>query len=94
MTTESPYGILRALMRTEKGTAQVKDSKYFFSVRKSANKIQIKKAVQDIYKVKVAAVNTQILPGKLKRVRRELGHTSEWKRAVVTLKEGQKIEHV
>ena len=85
------YGILRTLLRTEKGTAMAEDNKYLFSVRKDSNKIQIKKAVEDIYKVKVLAVNTQVARGKLKRVRTQLGKTPDWKKAVVTLKDGQKI---
>ncbi len=86
------YTILTALMRTEKGVAQSENNKYFFSVRKEANKIQIKRAVEDIYKVKVLSVNTQIAPGKLKKVRAQIGKTPDWKKAVVTLKEGQKID--
>lgn len=85
------YTILRTLLRTEKGTAMAEDNKYLFSVKKEANKIQIKKAVEDIYKVKVLAVNTQVARGKLKRVRTQLGKTPDWKKAVVTLKDGQKI---
>ncbi len=88
--TES-YGTLNVLLRTEKGTILAEKNKYLFSVRKDANKIQIKKAVEDIYKVKVADVNTQVVPGKLKRVRTQIGKTPDWKKAVVTLKEGQKI---
>ena len=86
------YVILDALLRTEKGVAQSADNKYFFSVRKDANKIQIKRAVEDVYKVKVLSVNTQVAPGKLKRVRHQLGKTPDWKKAVVTLKAGQKID--
>ncbi len=86
------YNILHTLLRTEKGTVQAKDNKYFFSVRKNANKIQIKKAVEDVYKVKVQSVNTHVVPGKLKRVRAQQGYTAEWKKAVVTLKDGQKID--
>ena len=86
------YLVLNSLLRTEKGTLQVVDNKYFFSVRREANKIQIKKAVEDIYKVNVLSVNTGIMPGKLKRVRAQQGKTSDWKKAVVTLKEGQKID--
>ena len=71
---------------------QQEDRKYFFSVAGVANKIQIKKAVEDIYKVKVADVNTQRVPGKLKRVRQQVGKTPEWKKAIVTLKDGHKIE--
>lgn len=84
--------VLRTLLRTEKGTALAADNKYLFSVQKGANKIQIKKAVEDLYKVKVSAVNTQVVPGKLKRVRRDQGLTAEWKKAVVTLQAGQKID--
>ncbi len=86
------YSILNTLLRTEKGSIQAEEKKYLFSVRKSANKIQIKKAVEDIYKVKVAGVNTQVVPGKLKRVRTQLGKTPDWKKAVVTLKDGHKID--
>ncbi|OIO39488.1 MAG: 50S ribosomal protein L23 [Candidatus Omnitrophica bacterium CG07_land_8_20_14_0_80_50_8] len=88
----SSHTIIRALLRTEKGVRLQDDKKYLFSVSKSANKIQIKKAVEDIYKVKVLNVNTQMVPGKLKRVRTQLGRTPDWKKAVVTLKEGQKID--
>jgi len=86
------YGILHALLRTEKGSRQVAENKYFFDVRKDANKIQIKKAVEEIYKVKVQAVNTVVMAGKAKRVRRQLGRTPDWKKAVVTLKTGHKID--
>ncbi len=89
MTTLS---VLNTILRTEKGSAQVVQNKYLFSVKKAANKIQIKKAIEDFYKVKVTSVNTQVVPGKLKRVRTQLGHTPDWKKAVVTLKAGQKID--
>ncbi len=84
--------IIRTLLRTEKGTAQEPERKYFFQVASQANKVQIKKAVEEIYKVKVVTVNTTVMPGKRKRVRQEYGYTPDWKKAVVTLKEGQKIE--
>ncbi len=86
------YSILKILLRTEKGVIESARDKYFFSVRKDANKIQIKKAVEDAYKVKVQDVNTQVVPGKAKRVRYQLGYTAEWKKAVVTLKDGHKID--
>lgn len=91
--TES-FRVLKSLLRTEKGSVQAPDRKYFFAVSKAANKIQIKRAVEDVYKVKVQDVNTQVMPGKLKRVRAQLGKTPDWKRAIVTLKEGQKIDLV
>lgn len=85
--------IIKALLRTEKSTTFYEPKgKYLFLVDKSANKIQIKRAVQDLYKVKVKAVNTFISLGKLKKVRYQLGRTPDMKRAVVTLKKGEKIE--
>ncbi len=86
------YPVLKSLLRTEKGAVQAVRNQYLFSVKKEANKIEIRKAVENIYKVKVAAVNTQVMPGKLKRVRSKLGKTPDWKKAIVTLKEGHKID--
>jgi len=86
------YDIIKTLVRTEKGTFLEAERKYLFHVARTANKIEIKKAIEEIYKVKVQAVNTSIVRGKLKRVRQEEGSTTPWKKAVVTLKEGNKIE--
>ena len=86
------YLILKTLLRTEKGASQAGVNKYSFAVRKNANKIQIKQAVEEIYKVKVIDVNTQVVPGKSKRVRYQVGMTPEWKKAIVTLKDGQTID--
>lgn len=86
------FNVIRTLLRTEKGTVQQADNKYFFAVQSGANKIQIRKAVEDLYKVKVLSVNTIVMAGKAKRVRQQMGLTPEWKKAVVTLKAGQKIE--
>ncbi|MDP2653828.1 MAG: 50S ribosomal protein L23 [Candidatus Omnitrophota bacterium] len=86
------YDVIKTLLRTEKGTSLEPDRKYLFKVAGKANKIQIKRAVEEIYKVKVQAVNTTVVPGKRKRVRQEFGYTTDWKKAVVTLREGQKIE--
>lgn len=84
--------IIKALLQTEKSSTYLPGGKYLFLVDNSANKIQIKKAVQQVYKVKVKNVNTFISIGKLKRVRHQLGCTSDTKKAVVTLAAGQKIE--
>ena len=84
--------IIKSLMRTEKSTQYEPDAKYLFLVGIKANKIQIKHAVEQLYKVKVEDVNTFVSAGKLKRVRHQLGRTPETKKAVVTLKAGQKIE--
>ena len=86
------YDILKNLIRTEKGASLEPQRKYFFQVSTTANKVEIKKAVEEIYKVKVQSVNVTLIPGKLKRVRQQLGKTPTWKKAIVTLKEGQKIE--
>ena len=87
-----PHDIIKALVHTEKATAYAPEGKYLFLVETSANKVQIKQAVEFIYKVKVDKVNTFVSTGKLKRVRHQLGKTKDLKKAVVTLKEGQKIE--
>jgi large subunit ribosomal protein L23 len=89
---KSSYQIIKALLRTEKSTMQEPQRKYLFLVDKQAKKIEIKKAVQEIYKVKVNSVNTLILPGKLRRVRYQQGLTPDYKKAIVTVAEGQKIE--
>ena len=86
------YDIVKAMVRTEKGGSLEKENKYLFRVASSANKIDIKRAVEEIYKVKVDGVHTLHVPGKLKRVRFKAGYTTGWKKAIVSLKEGQKIE--
>ena len=88
---KSTTQIVRHLLRTEKGAVQSAQNKYFFAVEKGANKIEIRKAVETLYKVKVADVNTSLVPGKNKRVRYQLGRTPDWKKAVVTLQDGHKI---
>ncbi len=89
---KNSYTIIRTLLRTEKGVVQAAANKYFFAVERGANKIEIRKAVEDIYKVKVQGVNTVRMPGKLKRVRSVQGHTPVWTKAIVTLKTGHKID--
>lgn len=89
---KTSHTIIKAVLRTEKSTMYESLAKYLFLVTKSANKIQIKKAVEDIYKVKVKDVNTVVCPGKMKKVRYQLGKTPDVKKAMVTLKEGQKID--
>jgi large subunit ribosomal protein L23 len=86
------YDNVKTLVRTEKGTMIEPQRKYLFEVSDTANKIQIRSAIEEIYKVKVEAVNTMTVPAKVKQVRREQGRTTPWKKAVVTLKEGHKID--
>ena len=89
---KTSYDIVKTLIRTEKGTDLEPQGKYFFRVASQANKIEIKSAVEEIYKVKVSTVNTLKMPAKIKRVRQEEGWTTPWKKAIVTLEKGQKIE--
>ena len=70
---------------TEDSMSRLADKKYTFEVASDANKIEIKKAVEEIFKVKVAKVNTISVPAKEKRVGYHLGKTSAWKKAIVTL---------
>ncbi len=86
------YDIVKTLVRTEKGTDLEDQRKYLFQVSNKANKIQIRRAVEEIYKVKVSDVNTMTVRGKKKRVRREEGRTASWKKAIVTLQEGHRID--
>ena len=89
---KDPYDVVKSLLRTEKGTSIEPLNKYLFSVDIKANKIEIKKAVEELYKVKVSKVNTMKVRGKMRRVRYKEGKTSDWKKAIITLKEGSKIE--
>ena len=86
------HDIVKGMIRTEKGANLMPLNKYLFWVAKDSNKIEIKKAVEDIYKTKVDGVNTIMMRGKSKRVRYAVGKTPDWKKAVVTLKEGNKID--
>ncbi len=75
---------------TEKSMSGLQDSKYTFRVAKSANKIEIAKAVEELFGVKVAKVNTMHVRGRLKRMGLHTGSTPSWKKAIVTLAAGSK----
>ena len=77
---------------TEKSIGLMENNKYVFKVALSANKIEIKKAVEEIFKVKVVDVNTVRVKGKEKRMGRSVGKTSDYKKAIVQLAEGDSIE--
>ena len=77
---------------TEKSISLMENNKYVFKVALSANKIEIKKAVEEIFKVKVVDVNTVRVKGKEKRMGRSVGRTSDYKKAIVQLAEGDSIE--
>ena len=75
---------------TEKSIAAASSKRYTFEVDKSANKIEIAKAVEEIFKVKVTKVNTVSVRGHLRRQGRSEGYTKAWKKAIVTLSEDSK----
>ena len=84
--------IIRPII-TEASMSRLAEKKYTFEVASDANKIEIKKAVEEIFKVDVDKVNTISVKSKNKRVGYHLGKTSEWKKAIVTLKpESKTIE--
>ena len=88
-----PRSIVRRALITEKGTTlRETQNQYHFEVARDANKIEIKRAIEVIFSVKVGSVRTQQLRGKVKRQGRSAGRRSDWKKAIVTLQPDQKIE--
>ena len=88
-----PHQIIRRPLITEKTTTMTeKDNKVVFEVDGSANKIEVKRAVERMFEVKVLGVRTQWVHGKLKRLGRHQGRRPDWKKAIVTLQQGDKIE--
>ena len=77
--------IILAPVVTEKSSGEIQDGKYTFRVNKKATKIDIKNAVEKLFEVKVLNVNTMTVKGKEKRVGRNVGKTSDWKKAIVTI---------
>lgn len=77
---------------TEKTTMLMQEGKYAFVVAKTANKIEIAKAVETVFKVKVLAVNTVNVMGKTKRMGRHEGKRPDYKKAIVKLAPGERIE--
>lgn len=87
------YHIIKRPLRTEKSVADGEGTNsYHFEVDLKANKIQIKQAVEKFFNVKVDDVRTLIRKGKQRRVRLKVGRTKDWKKAIVTLKEGNSID--
>jgi len=88
-----PYNTIDRVLLTEKGTRlQEKENQYLFRVALNATKAEIRQAVEKLFNVRVLQVNTLVRGGKKKRERTaHFGHTSDWKRAVVSLKEGDTI---
>ncbi len=89
---KTPYQILRRPIITEKGLdVKEKNRTLCFQVHPEATKIEIRDAVQKIFKAKVASVRTANLPGKMRRRGRISGYRSDWKKAYVRLKAGEKM---
>ena len=86
------YEVLRRPLVTEKNTMLQAQGKYAFETAREANKQQIRQAVEKAFKVKVLAVNVMTVPGKTRRIGRRQVLTQSWKKAIVTLKPGDKIE--
>jgi large subunit ribosomal protein L23 len=87
------YKVIKKPLITEKGAiAQQESNQYFFAVDTRATKHDICDAVEGIFKVKVEKIRTMRVRGKYRRVGKSMGRTSAWKKAIVTLGEGQRIE--
>lgn len=88
-----PQHIIQAPLVTEKGSLLAeKTNQILFRVRPDANKIEVKKAIETMFKVKVVKVRMTRYLGKIRRVGRSVGRLPLWKKAYVTLKEGDKID--
>lgn len=86
------YEVLRRPLITEKNTLLQSQGKYAFEIAREANKQQVKQAVESAFNVNVTAVNVMMVPGKHHRVGRRQVMSPVWKKAIVTLKSGDKIE--
>ena len=84
--------VLRRPIVTEKNTRLTEQNKYAFEVARNANKKQIKEAVETAFNVRVISVNVMSVQGKMRGMGRLRGKTKTWKKAVVTLAPGQKID--
>ncbi len=90
---KDPRAVVRRALITEKGTAlRETRNQYHFEVARDANKIEIRRAIESIFSVKVGSVRTQQMRGKMKRQGRYAGRRSDWKKAIVTLQPDQKID--
>ncbi len=84
--------IVKRVLHTEKGTRIAARNQYLLRVALDANKPEIRRAVEELFKVKVLHVNTQVAHGKWRRLSNSWGRRSDWKKALVTLPKGQKID--
>ena len=89
---KTPQDVIIRPVVSEKSYAQIDKNKYTFEVAKTSRKEEIKQAIEAIFKVHVLAVNTISMRGKNKRRGYTSGRTKDWKKAIVTLREGDRIE--
>jgi large subunit ribosomal protein L23 len=88
-----PQDIIQAPLISEKGSLLAENTQQvLFKVRPDANKIEVKKAVESLFKVKVVKVRMARYLGKVRRIGRNVGRRADWKKAYVTLREGDKID--
>jgi large subunit ribosomal protein L23 len=92
MTKRSAYDVIVAPVITEKATLASEANQVIFKVNRNATKPEIKSAIENLFKVKVKAVNTIVRKGKLKAFRGRLALLSDTKRAIVTLEDGHSID--
>ncbi|MBI5629614.1 MAG: 50S ribosomal protein L23 [Elusimicrobia bacterium] len=93
MTEQDIYGVIVRPLLTERSTImKEKNNQYVFEASLGANKGQIKSAIERLFKVQVEAVRTMVVGGKFRRFGRGGNYRPDWKKAVVTLKQGQKID--
>lgn len=89
----NPYEIIRGPVITEKGTIQKEaNNQLTFEVDRNANRVEIRHAIEKVFNVRVEKVRTMQIKGKVKRLGRTIGKRRDWKKAIVTLAEGQNIE--
>jgi large subunit ribosomal protein L23 len=92
LTRDRMYELVRSPVITEKSTMGSEHNQVTFRVPLAANKREVKAAVEGLFNVKVTAVNTILVKGKTKRFRGQVGRRSDYKKAIVTLAEGSKID--
>lgn len=95
MNPRAPQSVVRRpIVLTEKGTDMRESfNKVIFEVARDANKIEVKKAIETLFAVTVLEVNTMNVRGRTRRMGRRYGKTQNWKKAIVTLKKGDKIDY-
>ena len=90
---KDPRSVVRRALITEKGTVlRELRNQYHFEVNRDANKIDIKRAIESLFSVKVASVRTQSVHGKVRRTGRFVGRRPDWKKAIITLQPDHKID--